>query len=275
MTDFLLSLRSELLTENLIPMNNNKPPALLNILRQLAKVDRFMYMICTEATNYYLNTKPNGTAAIGWDTSDPGKLALMIGPKCISGGEQVMAFVLAHEFAHFFRHHIDEGLYTHYADHEAANIVEDSMIDDTVLKQGSFAGIRVKTPFPVFTLHTETYGGMKQNCLDVLAGEKYEGPELSKNVYEWYLKNKNKIKENFNKENKDQDEDEDEKNQQQQNGKGPQGPQYPKVGDIVFNKKTGEYGKVTSVDSATQKVNSVIPMDKASAEAEVKKMGGV
>ncbi len=273
MSDFLLSLRHELLTENLIPMNNNKPPALLNILRQLAKVDRFMYMICTEATNFYLDKSPNGTAAIGWDTSDPGKLALSIGPKCIMGGEQVIAFVLAHEFAHFFRHHIDEGLFHRYSDHEAANIVEDSMIDDTVLKQGSFAGIRVKTPFPVFTLHTETFGGMKQNCLEALAGEKYEGPELSKDVYDWYLKNKDKIKQNFKDQNKDQKKEEGDGDDQQQQGK--QGPQYPKVGDIVFNKKTGEYGKVTSIDPSGQKVNGVIPMDKAAAEAEVTKAGGV
>ena len=277
MSDFLLRLRHELLTENLIPMNNNKPPALLNILRQLAKVDRFMYMICTEATNFYLDKSPDGTAAIGWDTSDPGKLALSIGTECIMGGEQVIAFVLAHEYAHFFRHHIDDGLYNKYSDHKAANIVEDSMIDDMVLQQGSFAGVRVKTPFPVYTLHTETFGGMKQNCLEVLAGEKYEGPELSKNVYDWYLKNKDKIKQNFKDQNKDKGKGEEgeEGDDEDQNQQGKQGPQYPKVGDIVLNQKTGEYGRVTSVDQSGQKVNGVIPMDKAAAEAEVAKMGGV
>jgi hypothetical protein len=50
-------------------------------------------------------------------------------------------------------------------------------------------------------------------------------------------------------------------------------PNFPKNGDIVFNKTTGQYGKVVTVDQAGKKVTKVFPMEKSDAEAEVLKKG--
>lgn len=276
MEGFLRLLKSEVLTEGLQRMGNNKPVALKTILSWMNINEPFIHFILTQKTNWYLSTEADDTAFIGWDPKEHGKLMLGIGPKCINSTKEQMAFVVAHEFAHFFRGHITNGVSQGKPNAKIANYAEDAIINDDIMKAGKFAGIPVKTPFPAITLKTQNFKGEEQNWLEgpKFVNAKYEGPNLSMGVYKWLIENWDKIKENQKKNNPDQGDGD--QNQEQDNsseGGGGSGgdspPVFPEPGQIIFNKKTGQYGKVVTVHQAGQMVTKVTPMEKAAAEAEV------
>lgn len=276
--DFLNILKGQILTEGLIPMGSKKTVAMKQIIAYMQINEPFIHFILTEKTNWYFSDKADDTAFIGWDPKAPKKLMLGFGPKCYNGTREQIAFVIAHEFAHFFRGHVNFNINQGKPNHKIANYAEDALINDDVLRSGKFAGINVMPPFPTITLKTEEYKGMKQNWLEgpEYVNETYSGPILSQGVYKWLVDNWDKIIDNQKKNQKDDDGQEGEGQEgDDSNGQG-QGdglPNFPKNGDIVFNKTTGQYGKVVTVDQAGKKVTKVFPMEKSDAEAEVLKKG--
>jgi len=258
---------------DLTPISSRQLPVkIANILRKLGTKDEFMYMVLKEKTHWYISSNPSDTAGIAWDPNHPNELMLLVGPKCINGSENELAFTLAHEFAHFFRKHLDDGIYTGKPDHDIANIAEDSLINDDLFKAGSFAGYKLKPPFAVFTLKTPEYAGIKMGYLEGpdQMNEKFDGNISSKGVYDWLMKNPKEVKKL--------------KGEDGQKPQGPGGdpgggsstpmpPTFPKVGDIVRNQHTGEYGRVTKVDKKSRHVDYE-PVDPKDVEAEVNKSSG-
>lgn len=281
MNGFLKLLKSEMLVEGLQRMGNNKPVALKTILSYMNINEPFIHFMLTEKTNWYLSTEQNDTAFIGWDPKENGKLMVGLGPLCINGSKEQIAFVIAHEFAHFFRGHITNGVNQGKPNAKIANYAEDAIINDDIMRAGKFAGIPVKTPFPAITLKTQTFKGEEQNWLEgpKFVGEKYSGPALSMGVYKWLIENWDKVKENQKKDKgdgEDQDQEQDgEPGEDGDGGGGGQAPEpvFPKPGSIIYNKKTGQYGKVVTVHQAGQMVTQVIPMEKSAAEAEAMTQG--
>lgn len=268
------SMLLETTLSDLKPVSTRELPTVVtNILRRLGTKDEFMYMILKEKTHWYISSNPSDTAGIAWDPNHPGNLMLLIGPKCINGGEGEFAFTIAHEFAHFFRRHLDDGIYTGKSDHTIANIAEDSLINDDIFKAGSFAGYRIKPPFSIFTLKTKEYGGTKMGWLEGPdhMNQTYPGNIGSKGVYDWLMSNQKEVDKLKGKPNPNQKPD---PNQKQKPGEGtggggtPPPPTFPKVGDIVRNQHTGEYGRVTSVDEGSRHVDYEW-MDPKEAEAEL------
>lgn len=276
MEQFINLLRHEILAEDLKGFKNitsDKPVVVKQLLARLRNHEPYLSFLLEAKTNWYFDN--SGQIPTACVTKDGNKLGLVIGPDCINCNISQMAFVIYHELSHFLKGHTNYNINMGKANHKVANICEDSIINDEILNGKTWAGITLAVPFPIVTLHIPKMNGMDMLWLEgpLYANTKYEGVETSAAVYKWYIDHIDKINENRKKhggepqgENQQQQQQQGNKGQQQQQGGGSGQPQFPKAGDIVYNNKTGKYGKVVEYTQEGRKVNKIVPLDKATAE---------
>lgn len=275
--NFINLLQEEILTEedqNAIPQNFQK------ILSKLVYKEPFVARLFGRSHTDWIKTTAIKTMGV---TPKMGRIKFYYNPTWMNQRTDAeLNFLLQHEIYHIFRSHGSRGAgvgATTKRLHELHNIAADALINGDCIKDGGFGGLPSKAPEGGWFLDDSQGndyssvnavwgkdGQVKYNTkgepISMKDGKDvYTGTMNSENIYKWMLE-------------RDKDAQKKIPPQEQQEGEGEGGgdeqPKWePSIGDVVFNKKTGKYGKVTGRHGKNVKVEEITEEEaKASLESK-------
>jgi hypothetical protein len=254
----LKQLNEKLLQKRVLLEDGDAPPKIIQeLLFKISYVNPFISNLLSSSHTDWYEEPGIETAGV---TVRFGKIHFFYNPEFIASlSEPELVFLLLHELYHIFKQHTIRGKMAG-GDPEKAhlfNVAADAIINDEVEKDGGPGGRPIKVIDHAWFIKPRgtsgQYGSVEKEFQNDPKDD-YKGQELTEELYKWMLDRKKNYAP-----------------PPPKPGSGKGNPYVPKVGDVVWNEKTQEYGKVSSI--AGKKI-SVETMTEKEAEAALKAKQG-
>ena len=272
MNRFLDSLKYEVLYE----ASDEIPKKIQIVLAKLVYKEPFVAQLFGRGHTDWIPDSSIDTAGV---RPHQGRIQFYYNPSFIEGlSGPELNFLLQHELYHIFRSHSSRaqavGAGTERT-HKLHNIAADALINGDCEKDGGFGGLAMKVIKGAWFLKGKAKGDEHGNVEEHWqkdAKDKYGGSEQSEAIYKWMLERDKQAKEKEQEQGQEGQEGQQGQGQSQgQGGEGPpQPPWEPSIGDVVFNKKTGKYGKVSNISNGKVKVDEVSEQEATAAISQFK-----
>jgi len=256
MHQFLDILKEEVLHE----ASDEIPKNIQKILSKLVYKEPFVARLFSRSHTDWIADSSIDTAGV---MPKQGRIKFYYNPSFINGlSEGELNFLLQHELYHIFRSHSKRGQgmgATSSRTHYLMNVAADSLINEDCEKDGGFGGLSMKVIEGAWFVdyRSDKYGSVEKHWQKD-KNDKFSGSKQTEAIYKWMLeRDKEAQQKNQQQQQQQQQNQQQQKGQGQGQGQGQQPPWEPSVGDVVFNKKTGKYGKVTNIGSNKVKVEEI------------------
>jgi Putative metallopeptidase domain len=252
----LKQLKRALLRERVLLEDGDTPPKIIQeLLFKISYVNPFISnLLGSTHTDWYEDTSID-TAGV---TVKFGKIHFFYNPEFIESlSEPELVFLLMHEIYHIFKQHTIRGKMTggDPEKHTLFNIAADAIINDEVEKDGGPGGRPLKViPHAWFIKPHGAAGeyGSVEKEFQKDPKDLYNGKDLTEELYKWMLDRKGNWQ----------------PPKPSPGNPPPAPPWHPKVGEIIYNDKTGEYGKIATISGKKYTVETM-------TEQEVEKVFGI
>ena len=243
------------------------PKSIQKILAKLVYSEPFIARLFSRSHTDWIQDNSISTAGV---RPYQGRIQFSYNSSFINGlSPAEINFLLQHELYHIFRKHSERAAAagaTTKRTHRLANIAMDSLINAESEKDGGFGGLPMKVIEGGWFLkeHAGNFNSVEEHWQKDKK-DVYNGSPNTEPIYKWM---KQRDADAQKKEEPEEGEGEGEGGEG-----GPPPPQWePTVGDIIKNKKTGEYGRVTDLGHGKAKVEK-ISKEEAYAETKAKSAG--
>lgn len=261
MAKFLEVLAEEVLTEDSAKI----PEKIQKLLTKLIYKEPFVSKLYSRSHTDYIADSSISTAGV---TTKLGRIKFYYNPSFIDSlSDAEMNFLLQHELYHIFRSHGKRGSgagATTQRLHYLHNIAADCLINADCIKDGGFGGLPMKVIEGAWFIDNDKVGEKYGSVNDTWGkdeNDKYNGALMSEKLYKWMLERDKNAQQ---KQQQQQGQQGDQEQDDQSQGQGQGQPWEPSIGDVVWNKKTKQYGKVTGRSGKNVKVE---PISEQEAEA--------
>jgi hypothetical protein len=248
---FLEKLAIEILNEDegeAVPENIQK------LLTKLVYKEPFVARLYSRANTVYISDPSVETAGV---RPHQGRIEFSYNPTFLKDlTEPELNFLLQHEVYHIFRSHGKRGAAagaTTNRLHYVMNVAQDALINADCEKDGGFGGHPMEVIKGAWFVEKKANMGSIEETWGA-GKEKYKGNPVAEPLFKWMVDRDKQAQQQQGQ----QGQGKPQKGKGEGQGGGGQAPPWePSVGDVVFNKKTNEYGKVTGRSGKNVKIDSI------------------
>lgn len=272
MNKFLEVLKEEVVLQE---ASDEIPKSIQKILAKLVYKEPFVARMFSRSHTDWIADSSIDTAGV---MTRQGRIKFYYNPGFISGlSDAELNFLLQHELYHIFRSHTKRGSAigaTTGRTHYLMNVAEDSLINTDCEKDGGFGGLPMKVIDGAWFVEDrgDKYGSVEKHWQKD-KNDAYTGSKQSEAIYKWMLERDKQAQQKQQQQQQNQNQQQQDQEGQGQEGQGEEGqqpPWEPSIGDVVYNKKTGKYGKVTNVANGKAKVEEISEQEAEAAVSQFK-----
>lgn len=223
------------------------PDKIQSILTKLVYKEPFISKLFSRLHTDYIADSSMSTAGV---MPKLGRIQFYYNPEFINKlSEAELNFLLKHELYHIFRSHSKRGSAagaTTERLHYLANIAMDCLINEDCKNEPGFGGLPTKVIEKAWFIDAPSQQYSSVN--DIWGrdeNDNYSGEKITENLYKWILERDKEAQQKQ------------QKQQKQGQGQGQQSSWEPSIGDIVYNKKSNQYGKIVNRYGKNVKVEPI------------------